>query len=72
MRMVLAAALLAAIASPALSAEFYIVQDTASKRCQVTDVKPTTPMLVIVGGKVYATRAEAEAASFTMSACKSQ
>ena len=34
MRMVLAAALLAAIASPALSAEFYIVQDTASKRCQ--------------------------------------
>jgi vancomycin permeability regulator SanA len=60
-----------AIATPALAAEFYVVQDTSTKRCTIVEQKPTSTTMVVVGdGKVYATRAEADAAVKTIAVCK--
>jgi len=45
---------------PAL-ADFYIVQDSGTKRCSIVEQRPTTQTSVIVGdGKVYTSRTEAE------------
>jgi hypothetical protein len=71
LRIALAATALVALASPAMSAEFYIVQDSATKKCTIVEQKPTTTTMVVVGGnKVYATRAEADAAVKTITVCK--
>ena len=42
MKIVATAALVAAFTAPALAqAEFYVVQDTATKKCTIVDKKPT-------------------------------
>lgn len=57
-------------AAYAQAAEFYVVQDTATKKCTIVDKKPTTTTTVIVGdGKVFTTRTEAEAGMKTMKIC---
>ena len=62
-RMLVLAAGLAALATPAL-ADFYIVQDSGTKRCSIVEQRPTTQTSVIVGdGKVYTSRTEAEGPS---------
>jgi len=72
MRRLVIAAALAAVATPALAAEFYIVQDTSTKRCTIVEQRPTTQTMVVVGdGKVYATRTEAESAMKTVQVCSS-
>ena len=62
-----------ALASPAFAqtAEFYVVQDTATKRCTIVDKKPTvtTQTIVTPAGTVYKTRAEAEAGMKTVKVC---
>lgn len=69
-RIALAGAALLAAASPALSATFYVVQDTKTKKCTIVEEKPTVETVVVVGdGKVYATRAEAESAVKTIAVC---
>ncbi|CAL8981023.1 hypothetical protein GJ689_08995 [Rhodoplanes serenus] len=71
-RIVLAAtvALVTSGAAIAQTTEYYIVQDTATKRCTVVDKKPTTQTTVVVGdGKVYTTRTEAESAVKTVKVC---
>lgn len=70
-RVVVAAAALAAAATPALAQTFYVVQDTSTKKCTIVETKPTTQTMVVVGdGKVYTTRAEAESAIKTITVCK--
>jgi hypothetical protein len=70
-RLALAAAALVAVATPALSAEFYVVQDTSTKKCTIVEKRPTVKTMVVVGdNKVYATRAEAEGAVKTITVCK--
>jgi hypothetical protein len=70
-RVVLAAATIAAFATPALAQTFYVVQDTATKKCTIVEQKPTVSTMVVVGdGKVYSTRAEAEGAVKTITVCK--
>ena len=65
------AAIAAIVATPALAQEFYVVQDTSTKRCTVVDQKPTTTTTVVVGdGKVFKTRTEAESAVKTITVCK--
>jgi hypothetical protein len=61
---------LAAFATPAL-ADFYIVQDSATKRCTITEQKPTTTTTTVIGGdgKVYKTRVEADNAMKTEKVC---
>ena len=70
-RMLVVAAGLAAFATPAL-ADFYIVQDSGTKRCSIVEQRPTTQTSVIVGdGKVYTSRTEAEGALRTVKVCES-
>lgn len=69
-RLALAAAVLAVAALPALAQTFYVVQDKSTKKCTVVEQKPASETVVIVGdGKVYTTRAEAEAAVKTITVC---
>ena len=62
----IAAAVAVAFATPAL-ADFYIVQDSSTKRCQIVEQKPTSSTTVVIGdGKVYTSRDEAESAMKTV------
>ncbi len=61
---------LTALLSPASAAEFYIVQDTATKRCQIEKQKPTSITLVVVADKVFTTRTEAENSIKSVEACR--
>lgn len=70
-RIALAAAMIAAVATPALAQTFYVVQDTATKKCTIVEQKPTVSTMVVVGdGKVYKSRTEAEGAVKTITVCK--
>jgi hypothetical protein len=73
MGMMLSAAMLAAFATQALGAEFYIVQDSGTKHCTIVDKKPTMKTETIVGdnGKTYTTREEADTAMKTVKVCDS-
>lgn len=55
----LALAISAGVASPALAADFYIVRG-ADKTCKVVDAKPTDKATTVVGDKTYKTKDEAE------------
>lgn len=70
-KLLLVAIAVAAFATPAL-ADFFIVQDTATKRCTIMEQKPTTQTQVIVGdGTVYTSRTQAEGAMRTVKVCES-
>jgi hypothetical protein len=72
MKLLVAAAGFAAFATPALAAEFYIVQDTTTKHCTIVEQKPTSQTTVVVGnGRTYTTRQEAEGAMKTVKVCES-
>lgn len=69
-RIVLASMVLAfATAAFAQTTEFYVVQDTATKKCTIVDKKPTTTTTVVVGNGVYKTRTEAESGMKTVKVC---
>ena len=70
-KLIAAAALVTSFAAPALAAEFYVVQDTATKKCVIVDQKPTvsTQTIVSPSGTVYTTRAEAETGMKTVKVC---
>jgi hypothetical protein len=71
MKHLLAAAAAVAFVTPAL-ADFYIVQDTTTKRCQIVEQRPTSSTMTIVGdGKVFTTRTEAETSLKTIKVCDS-
>jgi len=64
---------LAALVTPALAAnEFYVVQDSATKRCSIVDQKPTAAALMLVGTTAYKTQAEAEIAMKADKICASK
>ena len=46
----------------ATSEQFYVVRDSATKRCTVTSTRPTTSTTTVVGDTVYKTRSEADSA----------
>ena len=60
-----------AFAAQAQTAEFYVVQDTATKKCTIVDKKPTVTTTTVVGDGVYKTRTEAETAMKTVKVCTS-
>jgi hypothetical protein len=71
-RVLIIAAAVAAFAAPAFAqSEFYVVQDTATKKCTIVDKKPTvsTQTVVTPSGTVYKSRAEAEAGMKTVKVC---
>ena len=66
------AAAMMAITAPAFAEEFYVVQDAKTKKCTITETKPTsTEMTVVSGNTVYKTRSEAESGMKTTKVCTS-
>jgi hypothetical protein len=67
----LAAAAIVAFASPAFAA-FYVVQDNASKACNIMEQAPTGSNMQVLGGsnKSYQSRAEAETAMRAAAQCQ--
>jgi len=60
----------AATASAQATTEYYVVQDSATKKCTIVDKKPTTAEITVVGdGKVFKTRTEAETGMKTVKVC---
>jgi hypothetical protein len=56
----------------ALAAEYYIVQETSTKRCTIVEQSPTSQTTVMVGpGRAFTTRQEAEGAMKTVKVCES-
>jgi hypothetical protein len=73
-RLIIATALVATFVAPAFAAdEFYVVQDTATKKCTIVDKKPTETNMTVVSpsGTVYKTRTEAETGMKTIKVCSS-
>lgn len=71
MKFVISAAVAALSIAPAFAqvTEFYIVQDSSTKKCTVVEKKPTTTTTVVVGDGVYKTKVEAESAMKTVKVC---
>ena len=63
------AAVLIAIATPALAEEFYVGQNPESKKCKVVTEKPDGQDMVMIGTEPYATKEEAKAAKKAASDC---
>jgi predicted metal-binding transcription factor (methanogenesis marker protein 9) len=64
---ILALALVAAAATPVLSAEeYYIVREKGAKECTVVRERPKTETTVVVGNKAYVTESEARGAIKTV------
>ena len=63
------ASALALSASAQVATEYYVVQDTTTKRCTIVEKKPTTTTVVQVGPLAFKTRAEAEAGMKTITVC---
>lgn len=69
---IIAAAVLTSVAFPAFAQSFYVVQDVKTKKCTITESKPTTTETTVVSGDtVYKTRSEAEAGMKTVKICTS-
>ena len=74
MKYVLGATVLFAFIAPAgaqTTTEYYVVQDTATKKCTIVDKKPTTTTIVQVGPVAFKSRTEAEAGMKTITVCSS-
>ena len=70
---VVAASIIAAFVTPAFAANsFYVVQDAKTKKCTITESKPTTSETTVVSGDtVYKTKSEAESGMKTTKVCTS-
>jgi hypothetical protein len=73
MRSLFVAAVVLSIATPAF-ADFYIVQDSATRHCTITESRPTVTTTKIVGpdGTVYKSHEEAATAMKTVKVCESK
>ena len=72
LNILIAATLMTAVATPALAQSFYVVRDVKTKRCTITETKPTsTETTVVSGDSVYKTRTEAETGMKTIKVCSS-
>lgn len=63
------AAVLIAIATPALAEEFYVGQDPESKRCKIVTEKPDGQSMIMIGTESYATKEDAKAARKAAAEC---
>ena len=54
----------------AQTTEYYVVQDSATKKCTIVDKKPTTTTeTTVVGNGIYKTRVEAETGMKSVKVC---
>ena len=73
-RMALLAASFAVALAGSASAqttEYYVVQDTSTKKCTIVDKKPATSTTVVVGDGVFKSRTEAETGMKSIKVCSS-
>jgi hypothetical protein len=63
------AALAAALVSPAL-ADFFIVQDTTTKRCTIVEQRPAPGLGIVVGDRGFGVRLDAETHMRTVEVCR--
>jgi hypothetical protein len=56
----LSAAAVALLSTSAFAAEYYVVQDSATKKCKVVETRPTETTWVQVGPLAFKTREEAD------------
>ncbi|HLH90327.1 MAG TPA: hypothetical protein VKX28_17895 [Xanthobacteraceae bacterium] len=70
-RVIVAAALVASFAAPALADEFYVVRNATTHKCTIVNKAPTekTTTVVSPSGTVYKTRSEAESGMKTIKVC---
>jgi hypothetical protein len=69
MKLIAASALVVALAMPAFAAnEFYLVQDTTTKKCSIVEAKPTIGTISVVGA-AHKTKGEAEIAMKADKSC---
>ena len=59
MKYVLPLALVVAISTPALAAEYFVVRGP-DKKCRVVETRPTDKTVVVIGDRAYVSRDEAE------------
>lgn len=72
LKILVAVAVMTAVAGPALADSFYVVQDAKTKKCAITETKPTTSETTVVSGDtVYKTRTEAQTGMKTIKVCSS-
>ena len=69
LRYVVVVAVLTAINSPALAAEWYVVMNKAENKCEVTETKPDGEKLVMMGTATYQSKDEAKKARAAMTEC---
>ena len=60
MKYLMAFAILLGLSLPAAAAEYYVVQDTTTKKCKVVNVKPTEKTWIVIGNTAFKTQTEAE------------
>jgi hypothetical protein len=60
---------IAVLTTPALCAQFYIVQEPGTTRCKIAEQPPAPNAGVIVGDGAYGDRATAEADMRTIAVC---
>jgi hypothetical protein len=60
MKYVLPVALMFAISTPALAAEYFVVRGP-DKKCKVVETRPTDKTITVVGDRSYVSREDAEA-----------
>lgn len=66
-----ATALMVALATPALAAQFYVGLDTQTKQCHVLAQKPDGASIKMVGSGPYSSQAEAQQAISSIAECNS-
>lgn len=72
LKTLIVAGAMTAVAAPAFAQSFYVVQDVKTKKCTVTETKPTSADVTVVSGDtVYKTKAEAESGMKTVKVCTS-
>ena len=49
--------------------EYYVVRDTATKKCTIVDKKPTVTTTTVVDNGIFKTRTEAETGMKTIKVC---
>lgn len=68
-KFLLVAAGIVVVTTPAFSDQFYIVQETATKRCAIAEQPPAEGAGAVVGDGAYGDRGSAEADMKSIYAC---
>jgi hypothetical protein len=68
---VIGGVILAALITPALADEYWVVQDAKTKHCSIVTEKPTTTTTTVIGNAAFKTRTEAEGSMKTTKVCSS-